>query len=69
MFHQTENFMITVFNEIKEITEGPVTEVLIIKNHWNYPERVVLIHGGKEKIYLASDLITAIKNATNSNRF
>ena len=42
---------------------------LVIKNHWNVNDFVVLDINGKQFTVCAKDLQTAIDNATNSARF
>jgi hypothetical protein len=42
---------------------------LTIKSHWNLSERVILRFGKTELTVLAKDLIAAVKNAQNTERF
>lgn len=57
---------ITVSNEIREYPdEDKPYETLRIRNHWNRPDRVVLILHGREYVFLAEDLRRAIANAIN----
>jgi hypothetical protein len=43
---------------------GSDREPLVVKNHWNLSDRVVLMIGGKERIFIAADLISAIEKAS-----
>lgn len=55
-------------NKVKEYdaeTDNP-TE-LIIKNHWNFSDRVVLEIGGKSYVFIADHLRKAIINAVNAH--
>ena len=67
--------MIKVVNEVEiyEIGNGVEaasgTKPLLVQSHWNLPERVILKRGTMEITVLADDLIAAIKNATNTERF
>ena len=38
---------------------------IIVKSHWNYNDRVVLVVGGDEYILVADQLERAIKSACN----
>jgi hypothetical protein len=40
-------------------------QLLIVKSHWNFTDRVILMFGGREITVLSSELQKAIKNATN----
>ena len=70
--------MIEVVNtvEVYELNGGELRDIkskkpkLVVKNHWNRNEFVVLqIDEGKIITVLAKDLRAAIDNATNSARF
>ena len=64
--------MIKVINEVQVYDDVKfATEKVVIKvhSHWNENRAVELeIDGKRYKVY-ADDLIAAIKNATNTNRF
>lgn len=60
--------MISVTCEVN-VYEKDICEKVLVKNHWNQPEKIALWVDGREYIVLADDLITAIKNATNTKRF
>jgi hypothetical protein len=62
-----ENDMtIQVKCEIREYPDedGPY-DTLIIRNHWNYTDRVVLEIQGKQYIFRSTDLRRAITNCEN----
>lgn len=63
---------ITVQNDVKVYGDGfnePKTKLVIVRSHWN-EERMVEMTVGTETVkVLASDLIAAVNNATNTNRF
>ena len=72
--------MINVRNEIKvyELHGRPVDDTVLsatiiplffVASHWNENSKVIITLGGEMVTVVASDLIAAIKNATNSNRF
>lgn len=45
-------------------------EEIIIESHWNEPSKVVIELGNGDRItVVADDLLAAIKNATNINRY
>ena len=46
-----------------------VIRLFLVKSHWNETEKVIIHVDGKEWTVLADDLIAAVKNATNRNRF
>ena len=46
-----------------------IIPLFTVESHWNEREKVVITIGGETVTVVASDLIAAIKNATNSNRF
>lgn len=48
---------------------GDGKEHLIVKNHWNDRDMVVLKLGKKRVTVSARDLEAAIKNSTNVNRY
>lgn len=66
--------MIKVENEVK-IYEKDGKDAkygehsLVIKSHWNYNDRVILIIGEQNITVLKKDLQAAIQNATNTARF
>jgi len=37
---------------------------LVVRSHWNMDDRVVLAIGGKERVYIAADLIHAIERCS-----
>lgn len=41
---------------------------IVVKNHWNHSDRVVLVVGDTEYVVIADDLRAAIANAVNSHR-
>ena len=61
---------INVRCEVREYPDkgGPYS-TLIVKNHWNYRERVVFEIDGKSYVFLERDLLMAIKNAVNAHAF
>lgn len=65
--------MIKVQNRVTvyEINEkDTTTSELMVFSHWNDPNRIILqFDQDKRYTVLASDIIEAIKNAQNSNRF
>ena len=70
--------MIKVTNEIKlyelygkqmDKLFDTVIPLFIVESHWNEGGKVVVTLGGETVTVVASDLIAAIQNATNSNRF
>lgn len=44
-------------------------ERLIVRNHANRPERVILEIGGKKYIFIVDHLLKAIKNAQNAHSY
>lgn len=59
---------ITTTNEVSVYPDnGHSQEKVVIKNHWNLRDRVVLCIGGKEYVCVASHLQKAIANATNAH--
>ena len=40
-----------------------------VESHWNWNERVILVIGRRRITVIGEDLITAIQNAMNTNRF
>lgn len=64
--------MINIKCEVKvyerEYSNDP-EEKVIVESHWNEPDKVVIYINGIGRVVVASDLIIAIKNATNTNRF
>lgn len=68
--------MITVTNEVKvyeiggeEIPIGGQKENIIVSNHWNNSKMVNIFTEGRKITVVANDLITAIQNAVNTNKF
>lgn len=67
--------MIKVKNEVKVYEcNGKDTACLDnaligIESHWNDNNKIVLVACGERYTIVAEDLICAIKNATNINRF
>lgn len=41
---------------------------IVVRNHWNHRDRVVVVIDGKEHIVLAVDLRNAINNAVGAHR-
>lgn len=66
--------MITVTNEVNvyelDGKDLPVNEYMhiVVTNHWAERRRVNIIINGQRLTVVASDLITAINNAINSNQ-
>nr|DAM52186.1 MAG TPA: hypothetical protein [Caudoviricetes sp.] len=59
--------MIAVSNEVP--TRGDVANTPVrVHSHWNDPDLVVLNIGDEKRTVSASDLIAAVKNASNTNR-
>lgn len=49
--------------------EESATKEVVVESHWNN-ERFVVLHIGTKTVTVgANDILAAIKNATNSNRF
>lgn len=66
--------MIKVTNTLKCYDLGETNsrkeEEIIIKSHWSNSNWIIIELGNGDKItVVANDLITAVKNATNINRF
>lgn len=66
--------MIKVTNTLKCYDLGETNsrkeEEIIIKSHWPNSNWIIIELGNGDKItVVANDLITAVKNATNINRF
>jgi len=51
-----------------EVSIG-TSKSLGVESHWNHNERVILGFGEKRITVVGRDLITAIQNAMNTNRF
>ena len=49
--------------------EGKDIPSFLVISHWNEKNKVVFSVGGQTVTVIADDVIAAIKNATNSNRF
>lgn len=61
--------MIKVTNELPTYDEPAKTDVRV-HSHWNEPSKVVIeFNGGEKRTVVASELIAAIKNATNTARY
>lgn len=58
---------IRAFPEINEGSTG--INSIIVKNHWNDPEKIVILVEGCAVTVLAKDLIAAIENAVNTGKF
>lgn len=41
---------------------------IVVRNHWNLDDRVVLVVDGKEHVVLVADLRNAIDNAVRAHR-
>lgn len=52
----------------KEIPIG-TNKSIRVESHWNRDESVILVFGRKHITVIGQDLITAINNAMNTNRF
>lgn len=60
---------IKVTNELNTYDEPSKTSVRI-HSHWNEPKKIVIeFVGGEKRTIIASELLAAIKNATNTDRF
>ena len=60
---------VKVTNELSSYDEPANTNVLV-HSHWNEPKKIVIeFVGGDKRTLVASELIAAIKNATNTDRF
>lgn len=60
---------IKVTNELSTYDEPSKTPVRI-HSHWNEPKKIVIeFLGGEKRTVIASELLAAIKNATNTDRF
>lgn len=61
---------IKVTNELSTYDEPSKTPVRI-HSHWNEPKKIVIefLGGGEKRTVIASELLAAIKNATNTDRF
>ena len=46
---------------------NPPKETILVKSHWSYHRKVVLVIDGKEFIVFAEELDMALKNATNAH--
>ena len=57
---------VKVTNELNTYPGGGGTgDPILIRSHWNYTDRVLLVVEGKEYCLIASDLHKAINNAVN----
>ena len=52
-----------------ESYDEPKKPSVFVKSHWNSPKFVHIEFDGKEVTVSATDLIEAIKNAVNTNRY
>lgn len=60
---------IKVTNELNTYDEPSKTSVRI-HSHWNESKKIVIeFVGGEKRTLIASELLAAIKNATNTDRF
>lgn len=59
--------MIAVSNEVPARDDTQKLPVRV-HSHWNDPDLVVLVIGDEKRTVSASDLIAAVKNASNTNR-
>ena len=60
---------IKVTNELNTYDEPAKTSVRI-HSHWNEPKKIVVeFLGGEKRTVITSELLAAIKNATNTDRF
>lgn len=57
--------------QTKEADPGVVDEgmTVLVLSHWNRPQLVVLEIGGSKWVVSASELIAAVKNATNTAKY
>ena len=49
----------------KNTNQADSDKCLIVKSHWNYTDRIVVVFEGKEITVIASHLRKAIENACN----
>lgn len=59
--------MISVSSEVPALDDTQKLPVRV-HSHWNDPSLVVLNVGDEKRTVSASDLIAAVKNASNTNR-
>lgn len=52
----------------EDVTVGKVLSITV-ESHWNYPERVTIGFAGTKLTVLGDELVAAIKNAMNTERF
>lgn len=51
------------------LDKGGQYSTLIVRNHWNYQDRVVFEIDGNSYVFREKDLLMAIKNAVNAHAF
>lgn len=63
--------MIKVRSEVKSYDDDAkaLPEPVLVENHWNDSALIGITVNGQKCVVSASDLLAAIKNATNCNRF
>jgi len=67
--------MIKVSNELKlleidgKAESGLDCPKMVVRSHWNRDSLIVLLVNGVSYTVSASDILAAIKNATNSNSY
>ncbi len=73
VFSQGTNCVIEVSCAVRafpEISEGHTgINSIIVKNHWNDHDKIVVLVEGCAVTVLAKDLIAAVANATNTGKF
>jgi len=60
---------IEIYEENDEEVPIGIDKSLSVESHWNWNERVILRLGKRRITVIGRDLITAIQNAMNTNRF
>lgn len=64
----TKASKINVSNQVREYPdEDGMYHTMIIRNHWNYRDRVVLEIDGKSYVFIAQHIEMALRNATNAH--
>lgn len=53
----------------RELAGPRLQDAVVVRSHWNRTDLVVIRIGDKHYTVVAGDLIAAIKNATNNNRY
>lgn len=60
---------IEIYEENDEQVPMGINKSMGVESHWNRDERVILVVGKRRITVIGQDLITAIQNAMNTNRF